>query len=377
TLYAGLFFIIVQNAVFFLLFFRRPQLKKWLLAQAIIILLYLPWVHLFMSVLYYWTEPQWVPNENNYLLFLSDLFTQTVGLPIWTWLIKREVSAIYVFLFVSAFFAFRKKGEELSLPFINDKYFLRVAWLIIPIIGFHILFSELIGVYIVLWLKILYAMTISVFLFISAFLALDKREEGPTLYFRPKEYFLLVWIILPIAGLYLIHIFIFPILRVRYIGFIHIPLIILFAKGLSRYSAGIKQLVLFLLFCLLFSYYIYPNHKYNSKFYVTYPQDWKSLFARIDAEKSDNTLIATFSNTVINDMYFYFSKGVKYYNHSQEIPMLTPEELERHIRDKGYDSIFIVYYGVPKTEMSIEGYRLKERFENDPIGYVWFKKIVE
>ncbi|MFA5411681.1 MAG: glycosyltransferase family 39 protein, partial [Candidatus Omnitrophota bacterium] len=42
TLYAGLFFIIVQNAVFFLLFFRRPQLKKWLLAQAIIILLYLP-----------------------------------------------------------------------------------------------------------------------------------------------------------------------------------------------------------------------------------------------------------------------------------------------------------------------------------------------
>ncbi|MFA5411453.1 MAG: hypothetical protein WC321_06335, partial [Candidatus Omnitrophota bacterium] len=304
TLYAGLFFIIVQNAVFFLLFFRRPQLKKWLLAQAIIILLYLPWIRLFIPVLPYWTGPQWIAEGVHHFQFFYSLFQVIIGTMGTPRLIKVSIIGLYLFLFISAFFAPGKKNN----------------------------------------------------------------------------YFLLAWIVIPIISIYLVHFFLFPVLRPRYIGFVHIPLIILFSKGLDRYSAKIKYPILIFLLFFLFTCCFPRYYKFNLKLAIfPHREDWRGLFRQINAEKGDNTLIATLSNQFtenkyLYNMYFDFSKGIKYYNYSRQIPILTCEELEKSSRDKNYDSIFLVYYLTPGIECGIKGYRLEKRFKEGVIGYFHFKK---
>lgn len=307
TLYVGFLFIIVQNAAFFLFFFNRALLKKWLAAQAIVILLYLPWLGFFLPIAAYWIGPRWVPQEVSCIKFVFDFFG--FGYP----------NALYV----------------------------------------------------------VYAYAV---LFLSAFLLPKTIKERSGIDLMKNEYFLLAWIVIPFALLWLIHIFLFPIARGRYLGFSHFPLIIICSKGLSRYSAKIRYSFLALLLVFTFAYNLYPYYKFHPKLYITFPpEDWRALFRRIDAEKGDNALVAAFSEVFVHDRYlynkyFYFSKGIRYYNHNREIPVFTREKLDEFIRGRKYDSIFLVYYQYPEIEGGIEGYRLAGKFEEAKMGYLWFKK---
>lgn len=321
TLYAGFLFIIAQNFIFFLLFFKRAQLKKWLAAQAIIALLYLPWPGIFISTMMNRRGVGgigWIPKDIDYLQFFLCLFAATTGITmrfISRWSILALIICLYLFLLFSAFLRNAKKGEQIAN-------------------------------------------------------------------FTKNRYLLLAWIFIPIAGLYLVHIFILPVLISRYLGLIHIPLIIFFSIGLSRYSPKIKYVLATLLLYLVFTYQLYPYYKSNLKLCILPQQNWRSLLRQINAEKGDHALVA-FSDAFSSRSeylfikYCYFSKGIKYYNHNREIPILTRKELEKSIRDKQYDSVFLIYYTVPDIEGSIDGYRLEKKVKKGVIDYLWFKKRID
>jgi len=321
TLYAGFLFIIIPNVAFFLFFFNAKQLKKWLVAQMLIVLLYLPWVGFFIHAVVNRTEIEWIPKEADwYLQFFLILLTSIASAPFKVQQVNLHIKCIYV-------------------------------------------------IYSYLFLCV-YA-----FLFFSAFVRPNRKEEKSTISFMKKEYFLLAWAVIPIISLYLIHIFIFPILMVRYIGFINIPLIILFSRGLDRYSAKIKYPFLIFLLCLVSTCQLYPYYKSNLKSYITYPQDWRGLFRKINQEKGDNAFMTMSPDALTKTKHIYFSKAIKYYNNNQEIPPLTREEMDKSIHDNKYDSIFVIYYLAPEIDGEIQGYRLEKKVEEGTIGYFWFKKL--
>ena len=202
TLYSGFLFIIIQNAAFFLLFFNKKQLKRWLIAQLIIFVLYLPWLPVSIYSAKIWTR--WISRQGDYLQFILDLFVAIASIPI----------------------------------LIPVKHGIKEAIIILP----------------------------SILIFISAFFKSSKKRDGDSASFMRNEYLLLAWLLIPVIMLYLIHIFVIPILMARYISFIHIPFIILFSKGLDNYSAKTRYLVLVVLLYMIFSWQLNWYYKSNKLF---------------------------------------------------------------------------------------------------------------
>lgn len=307
TLYIGFFFIVIQNLVFFLLFFNPRQLKKWVITQILLIVACLPLAAFSMHnvMLGDKSSISWIPKEVNYLTFLFNvfyfLFARTPLITVKPGLINVCIIAIYVFLFVSAFARPGKEKESVD--------------------------------------------------------------------YRKNEYFLLAWILIPPIMLCLIHAFVLPILVIRYLGLIHIPLIILFSKGLNSYGTKMKYALLMVILFITFSFQLYPYYKSNSKAFILYPEDWKGLFARINKEKGGNALVVT------SDNFLYFNKSIKYYNNSQEIKWLGDDGIENDILDKKYDSIFVIYYLNPYIRRDINGYRLYRRYADKRMGYLVFMKL--
>jgi len=205
------------------------------------------------------------------------------------------------------------------------------------------------------------------FLMISALVPLKyKRDKAGIFHFTKKEILILAWIIVPILIYLIIDILIYPILVTRYIGFIHIPLVILISRGASQYSLKVKGFLLGSLLLITFLGLLSPYYQYNLKFNQ---ENWRGLFHLIHQKAEGNALVIS--------EFKHFNKGAKYYNDGQELGLMKKGEIDQNWIDKNYESIFVIYRVVFKTKMKGPyGYALVEDYNDGAIGFLWFKKLL-
>jgi uncharacterized membrane protein len=296
------FLFMVVQNISYFIFFEKKQTKKWLLGQFIILLSYIPWIYIFFVNALQRTGIKWIPQTQNYYKRIVRVFSQTMGITL---------------------------SERLFV-----KYF----------------FGGLYG-----------------FLMISALVSLKyKRDKGGIFHFTKKEILILAWIIVPLLIYLIIDILIYPILVTRYIGFIHIPLVILISRGASQYNLKVKGSLLGSLLLITFLGLLYPYYQYNLKFKQ---EDWRGLFHLIHQKAERNALVISESK--------YFNKGAKYYNDGQELGLMKKGEIDQNWIDKNYESIFVIYRTGFKTKTKWPyGYTLFEDYNDGTIGFLWFKKLL-
>ncbi len=301
TLYVGFLFMVVQNICYFI-FFEKKQTQKWLLGQFVMLLLYLPWIYIFIVNALQRTGIKWIPPTQNYLKRIVSIFSA---------LMEAHLS--------KRFFI---------------KYFFR-------------------GLY--------------GFLMISALVSLRyKRDNAGIFRFTKRGILILAWILMPLLIYLIIDIFVCPILVTRYIGFIHIPIIILISRGASQYSLKVKWFLLGSLLLITFLGLLYPYYQYNLK---VNREDWRGLFNLIHQKAERNALVISESE--------YFNKGAKYYNHGKELGLTKKGEIDQKWIDENYESIIVIYSEIFKTKIKEPyGYFLAEDYHDGGIGFSWFKKIL-
>ena len=200
TLYVGFLFIFVHNICYFI-FFEKKQTKRWLLGQFVVLLLYLPWIYIFIVHALQRTGIKWIPTTHNYLKRIVSIFSDTmeVGLSK-KFFIKYFFRGLYGFLMISALASLK-----------------------------------------------------------------HKRANAGKFHFTKREILILAWVLVPLFIYLIIDIFFFPILVTRYIGFIHIPLAILISRGASRYNLKVKWFLLGSFLFITFLCLLYPYYQYNLK----------------------------------------------------------------------------------------------------------------
>lgn len=297
TMYVGFIFIIMQNILFFTFPKNMKKCKRWVLGQAAIILLYLPWIDkIFYNRPDIRSLVRGASRIDNYPLFIRRIFLETTGIQGGKTRLMYLEFFLYCFLIVSAIVYFRNIGQK---KHIFD--------------------------------------------------------------FTRNDYLLFVWIITPLIIYSIIDIFYFRIFLVRYAGFIHIPLIILFSKGLNRYKAKFKSALLLFLLFMIFSSHLYPY--YNRPANI----DWKGLANLLREKASTDALI--FGNGI---------KEITYYTKNKlEIKPLKYLEEQKGIDEK-YGSIFVIHkrrktINHIKDRLSMR-YELKGQYGFGQAEVLWFSK---
>lgn len=198
TMYIGFIFILIQN-ILFICFFKAKWLKKWLLGQLLIILLYLPWVDKFFYTAVNKTGVDWIHRVDSYLTVLATIFYVTLGGVVKH---KRFIElGVYCFLIISSVISLSNaKQRKYFLNFTQSDHMLFI-WVIVPLVLFG---------------------------FINI-------------------------LVCPLLAGY----------TTRYAGFIHIPLIILMSKGINKYKAKFKYTLLIFLLLVTFFYRLYPLYQYS------------------------------------------------------------------------------------------------------------------
>jgi uncharacterized membrane protein len=132
TLYLGFVFVLIQNLVFFILYFDKNKISKWLIAHAAIVLSYLPWVILLIGHPVNHGGLNWILLRQDYVYFLFNLFSFTLGFSSEAMhlsaLVQGYFAAFYGVLLVSVFFKSNKTNEDLK------KEYLLLFWIIFPIL---------------------------------------------------------------------------------------------------------------------------------------------------------------------------------------------------------------------------------------------------
>lgn len=173
---------------------------------------------------------------------------------------------------------------------------------------------------------------------------------------------LFAWIIIPVIIYSIIDIFLFRIFMLRYAGFIHIPLIILFSKGLNKFNVKVKSAILLFLLIMIFSNHLYPWYHQTTK----YGQDWRGLVNLLREKTNKNAQI--FGGP---------AKHLRYYTENKfEVKPLRHFMKQKGIDEK-YDSIFIIYTYRQKEAIKKavpKGYKLKEDYSLGSVGYLQFIK---
>ena len=277
TMYVGFVFIVIHN-ILFLSVYKREKIRLWVKAQVLIFLLYLPWIRwLFFHFANRHWYLSWINKTNDYLGSLIFSFKLFTGVSIGQGSwINRIELCIYALLAVSAVIIFR-----------------------------NIRFGR------------------NIFDF--------KREES----------LLFLWILIPNFIFYLIDVFMWPIFAVkRYIGFIHMPMIILFSKGINTYNCKIakiklKFIILLILLLSIFLNHLSPYYKYGLKMQR---DDFVECFKWLNENADKNSLIINVNmpHLVIQ----YFGLG----HRSKRLMGLS------QARVKNYESVFLLYYSFKKDE---------------------------
>ncbi len=208
------------------------------------------------------------------------------------------------------------------------------------------------------------------FLIISSVIGLKRMKNNRKNIFDFSEYdhFLFFWIFIPIIIFYLIKIIFAPVLFVRHLGFIHIPLIILLSEAINKYDFKVKCALLIFLFFSIFANHLYPYYKGDQKING---QNWRSLAVELDKRIVNNDLI------VFSDSNLWLDYCTK----RHKVTLMKCSKFYAQDFDKlDYDSIFLVYtlYDLKKKckILEIKGYKLEERIQmsQQRIGFFHFRK---
>jgi len=290
TMYIGFIFIVVQNIIYFI-FFGGRRLKKWLLGQVLIVILYIPWVSKFIYVAIHRPDIQWIHKTENYFNFLTNAFNLLTGISL---------------------------GRKIFLE----------PWLYLSLI-----ISVLFGI----------------------ILEIKKHHR------LPLSYSLIgLWIIIPVIIYCLIDVLIHPILQVRYMGFIHIPLIILFSAGLVFYVPKIRAFILILLLLITFSTHLSPYYKENLKISG---EDYRGMLKELQKKIKEGDLIVSNFNPGIATYYYKDHEILRY------------ENLERYTENiESNGSIFFLWRDKRPEENNLQGYKVVDDYSAKGVGFLKLKK---
>jgi len=307
-MYMGLTFILAQNIIFFS-FFERKKLKKWLWGQFLVALLLLPWLHKTVySVIDAAQIAGWIPQVNNYFkLFFYSIFIKAItGVFRNNLIIDVIEPAVYCFLIIWGFIGLNNAGRKRHALIFTRGDFLLATWIIAPIVAF---------------------------LVFNAAVTTLLSEATP-----------------------------------RYVGFVHIPLIILACKGIIKYKVKFQAVLLTALLMMIFIFHLHPLYQYD---YRVHNDNWRLLFNQLHQRAAGDALILTrLPRHKIN----YYNKGYEMRLLPKDADIINGPDFSR-----GFNSVFVIYRfkdSVDKDllEQEMRGYRLKEDYFNDPIGFLWFKK---
>ncbi len=307
AMYIGFLFLIIQNIAFFLLSDKSKR-KEWIIGQLKIFLLYLPWMVHFMAFLNNRPQIQMVPKTENYAVFFARAFLLITGSSIG----KIVYAEIYLYILLIMF----------------------------VLIDFVIIINK------------------------------NKRINGT--FKLPENYCVLIlWIMIPVVGFFLFDYFVHPILQIRYLGLVHIPLILLFSSELNKFNILLKRAALFFLAGIIISCHLYPYYKNNLKISG---EDWRRVATELHKRLGDNDLIfSTVNPSVIN----YYDNSPKkmfrgYFSHKNGDWTIFSAGRMKITGD--IDSIFIPYKHNKPQEFRIEGYEQKEDCDYDGVGFLVFKR---
>jgi len=227
----------------------------------------------------------------------------------------------------------------LCLPWIKNLIFLVNLEKIMPVrVKFHNEFKVLIDSLLSFaghWIRPLSLIEILLycFLIISAMVCFkNTKDKKNILDFSRHDYLLFVWIFTPITLLYIMNIVYAPvnIFKIRHLGIIHVPLIIMLSKAINKYNNKIKFI---LLIFLAFSIALKLRPYYRESLKIN-GQNWRQLHEELYRVAGKNDLIV-----------YLRDKFVKlYYGREIKTKSIDRSEFERANTDKlNYDSIFLVY----------------------------------
>lgn len=211
----------------------------------------------------------------------------------------------------------------------------------------------------------------SVLIFSAIVKRTNMRRQGFFLDFKKDDYFLFMWILVPVVIYCLFNLFVCPFFSertTRYIGFIYLPLIILISKGINKYALRIKAVVLIYLLIVTFFYRVFPLYKYN--FRVLHGDNYREFSLELQRRAKGATLIIS----------ALLPRLVRYYNRNYEIkPLDYIDTLRMQPFEQKADSIFIVYRNQKSIDRvsiqsRLKGYQLKEDYYQHPNGFLWFEK---
>ena len=180
----------------------------------------------------------------------------------------------------------------------------------------------------------------------------------------------LLWVVIPVALYVLIDFFFSPILFVRYMGFIHIPLIILFSKGLGRLGKRVGMPLLVLITCSIFFNHLMPYYENNLKLNG---ENWKKVFEqiRLTKEPGDSIFLDTFGSPLSG----IFIRGAQEYSGQKQI-LAWDDAAIRKVLERKPRSLFVLYRNFKSHIQAPEGYVLKDDFSiksNDFMESLWVK----
>lgn len=293
---------IATQNLLFFLFFKIKQSKKWLLAQLTLFLVYIPWMGVFLSTFYHRRGIKWISETHTYSEVLNYGFTRAMVG------VVDNIAPIDLYIF----------------------YFLILSAIVI---------------------------------------SRNTKQKKYKISFTREKYLLIAWITVPLLACWLINTLAYPLLSertTRFIGYVHIPLIILISKGINRYNIKFKTALLILLLLIIIPYRLYPLYQYEYR--VLHHDNWRGLSDALHKRTGNSTLILT--KLPVN--------MVGYYNEGYEIRPL--KYIDRGLVDKNYDSIFVVYrfrQTIDKEHLrkKFSGHVLEENYFKHPIGFLWFKRV--
>jgi len=197
-----------------------------------------------------------------------------------------------------------------------------------------------------------------------SFKRMKARAHSSDTYTR--DLLLICLFIFPILMLYFAYKFFSATIAQTYLGFIHIPAIILISKGIGRFGPRARAAIVTMIFAITLTNHLLPYYSYSLKIGG---QDWRRLYDEL-AEKADDNSIVAFYGPAYYTSYYYenrfntkplgFVRDVAYYSES-------------------FDSIFIVYCVMkndPRDKIIPPNrYTLYEdhAIQGD-IGFLWYKK---
>lgn len=306
TLYIGFLFMAIHNIVFFLFKKKDQSPRDWLIGQGLVVLLYLPWLSRFAYTARHRSGVDWVQPISDYVFLIQDLFRQMCGI-------------------------------SLGLSYCPRK-------------------SEII---------IFLILTLSAFVRVSGPGNVRKMWD-----FTRSTRILLLWYVVPVVLLAWIDRMVYPLFVYRYVGFIHIPIIMLISKGISQYSAPIRKVLLGAMLFYLVIFQLFP-YFYQGQRVVRF--DWRGFVERLETRvQRGDLVIGNFEPEM--DLYYTDRFFIQPFNWKEKD--LSKGLAQKPFAGHKYRSVFVVLRWADSDYKPPQGYSLQERYSSPDrrLTYLWYRQ---